>query len=146
MGMLEGRVAICAGAGRGVGAEVAKLMAANGAKVVINDPGTSGSGEGSDRTPAQEIVDQIKDAGGEAAANYGSVAKFDDCLAMVQQARDTFGGLHIVFNAAGILRDKMFHNMFPEGWHAAIDVHLTRPFNLHPAPLNPFFAQHYMRF
>jgi NAD(P)-dependent dehydrogenase (short-subunit alcohol dehydrogenase family) len=86
MGMLEGRVAICAGAGRGVGAEVAKLMAANGAKVVINDPGTSGSGEGSDQTPAQEIVDQIKAAGGEAAANYGSVAKFDDCLAMVQPA------------------------------------------------------------
>src|SRR3954451_1927159 len=96
MGMLEGRVAICAGAGRGVGAEVAKLMAANGAQVVINDPGTSGGGEGSDQRPAQEIVDQIEAAGGEAAANYGSVAKFDDCLAMVQQARDTFGGLHIV--------------------------------------------------
>ena len=61
-------------------------MAAHGAKVVINDPGTSGSGEGSDQTPAQEIVDQIKAAGGEAAPNYGSVAKFDDCLAMVQQA------------------------------------------------------------
>ena len=113
MGMLEGRVAICAGAGRGVGGEVAKLMAAHGAKVVVMNPGTSGSGEGSDQTPAQEIVDQIKAAGGEAAANYGSVAKFDDCLAMVQQARDTFGGLHIVFNAAGILRDKMFHNMSP---------------------------------
>jgi NAD(P)-dependent dehydrogenase (short-subunit alcohol dehydrogenase family) len=69
-----------------------------------------------DQTPAQEIVDQIKAAGGEAVANYGSVAKFDDCLAMVQQARETLGGLHIVFNAAGILRDKMFHNMFPEDW------------------------------
>jgi NAD(P)-dependent dehydrogenase (short-subunit alcohol dehydrogenase family) len=63
MGMLEGRVALCAGAGRGVGAEIAKLMAAHGAKVVVNDPGTSGSGEGSDQTPAQEIVDQIKAAG-----------------------------------------------------------------------------------
>src|SRR6266403_5217391 len=94
MGMLEGRVALCAGAGRGVGGEVAKLMAVHGAKVIVNDPGTSGSGEGSDQTPAQEIVDQIKGAGGEAAANYGSVAKFDDCLAMVQQARDTFGGPH----------------------------------------------------
>src|SRR3979490_741454 len=71
MGMLEGRGALCAGAGRGVGAEIAKLMAAHGAKVVLNDPGTSGSGEGSDQTPAQEIVDQIKGAGGEAAANYG---------------------------------------------------------------------------
>jgi len=71
MGMLEGRVALCAGAGRGVGAEIAKLMAVHGAKVIVNDPGTSGSGEGSDQTPAQEIVDQIKGAGGEAAANYG---------------------------------------------------------------------------
>ena len=95
--MLEGRVAICAGAGRGVGAEVAKLMAANGAKVVVNDPGTSGSGEGSDQTPAQEIVDQIKAAGGEAMANYGSVAKFDDCLAMVQPgARDVWWAAHRV--------------------------------------------------
>ena len=145
MGMLEGRVAICAGAGRGVGAEVAKLMAAHGAKVVINDPGTSGSGEGSDQTPAQEIVDQIKAAGGEAAANYGSVAKFDDCLAMVQQARDTFGGLHIVFDAAGILRDKMFHNMFPEDWQAVIDVHLTGHFNINRAAINLFREQNYGR-
>jgi NAD(P)-dependent dehydrogenase (short-subunit alcohol dehydrogenase family) len=145
MGMLEGRVAICAGAGRGVGAEVAKLMAANGAKVVINDPGTSGSGEGSDQRPAQEIVDQIKAAGGEAAANYGSVAKFDDCLAMVQQARDTFGGPHIVFNAAGILRDKMFHNMFPEDWQAVIDVHLTGHFNVNRAAINLFREQNYGR-
>src|SRR6201996_9437352 len=145
MGMLEGRVAICAGSGRGVGAEVAKLMAAHGAKVIINDPGTSGSGEGSDQTPAQEIVDQIKAAGGEAAPNYGSVAKFDDCLAMVQQARDTFGGLHIVFNAAGILRDKMFHNMFPEDWQAVIDVHLTGHFNINRAAIGPMREQNYGR-
>src|SRR6266436_3523615 len=145
MGMLEGRVAICAGAGRGVGAEVAKLMAANGAKVVINDPGTSGSGEGSDQRPAQEIVDQIKAAGGEAAANYGSVAKFDDCLAMVQQARDTFGGPHIVFNAAGILRDRMFNNMFLEDWQAVIDVHMTGHFNVNRAAINLFREQNYGR-
>jgi NAD(P)-dependent dehydrogenase (short-subunit alcohol dehydrogenase family) len=74
MGMLDGRVAICTGSGRGVGGEVAKLMAAHGAKVVVNDPGTTGSGEGSDRTPAQEIVDEIKAAGGDALANYGSVS------------------------------------------------------------------------
>src|SRR6516162_2907325 len=145
MGMLEARVALCAGAGRGVGAEVAKLMAANGAKVVINDPGTSGSGEGSDQMPAQEIVDQIKAAGGEAMANYGSVAKFDDCLAMVQQARDAFGGLHIVFDAAGILRDKMFHNMFPEDWQAVIDVHLTGHFNINRAAINLLREQNYGR-
>src|SRR5216683_5292186 len=145
MGMLEGRVALCAGAGRGVGGEVAKLMAAHGAKVVVNDPGTSGTGEGSDQTPAQEIVDQIKAAGGDAAANYGSVAKFEDCLAMVQQARDTFGGLDIVFNAAGILRDRMFHNMFPEDWQAVIDVHLTGHFNVNRAAINLFREQNYGR-
>src|SRR5436305_6784908 len=145
MGMLEGRVASRAGAGRGVGAEVAKLMAANGAKVVINDPGTSGSGEGADQTPAQEIVDEIKAAGGEAVANFGSVAKFDDCLGIVQQARDTFGGLHIVFNAAGILRDKMFHNMFPEDCQAVIDVHLTGHFNVNRAAINLFREQNYGR-
>ncbi len=145
MGMLGGRVAICAGAGRGVGAEIAKLMAAHGAKIVVNDPGTSGTGEGSDQTPAQEIVDQIKAAGGDAAANYGSVAKFEDCLAMVQQARDTFGGLHIVFNAAGILRDRMFHNMFPEDWQAVMDVHLTGHFNINRAAINLFREQNYGR-
>ena len=143
--MLDGRVAICTGSGRGVGGEVAKLMAAHGAKVVVNDPGTTGSGEGTDTTPAQEIVDQIKAAGGDAVANYGYVNKFDDCLQMVQQARDTFGGLHIVFNAAGILRDKMFHNMFPEDWQAVIDVHLTGHFNLNRAAITLFREQNYGR-
>lgn len=143
--MLDGRVAICTGSGRGVGGEVAKLMAAHGAKVVVNDPGTTGSGEGTDTTPAQEIVDQIKAAGGDAVANYGYVNKFDDCLQMVQQARDTFGGLHIVFNAAGILRDKMFHNMFPEDWQAVIDVHLTGHFNINRAAINLFREQNYGR-
>jgi NAD(P)-dependent dehydrogenase (short-subunit alcohol dehydrogenase family) len=145
MGMLDGRVAICTGAGRGVGAEVAKLMAANGAKVVVNDPGTSGSGEGHDETAAESVVREIKAKGGEAVANYGSVAKFDDCLAMVAQAREAFGGLHILFNAAGILRDKMFHNMFPEDWQAVIDVHLTGHFNLNRAAINLFREQNYGR-
>ena len=143
--MLDGRVAICTGSGRGVGGEVAKLMAAHGARVVVNDPGTTGTGEGTDTTPAQEIVDQIKAAGGDAVANYGYVNKFDDCLQMVTQARDTFGGLHIVFNAAGILRDKMFHNMFPEDWQAVIDVHLTGHFNLNRAAVNLFREQNYGR-
>ena len=145
MGMLDGRVAICTGSGRGVGGEVAKLMAAHGAKVVVNDPGTSGGGEGTDTTPAQDIVNQIKAAGGDAVANYGYVNKFDDCLAMVAQAREAFGGLHIVFNAAGILRDKMFHNMFPEDWQAVIDVHLTGHFNINRAAINLFREQNYGR-
>src|SRR5260370_722451 len=145
MGMLDGRVAICTGAARGVGAEVAKLMAAHGAKIVVVDPGVGGAGEGGDQRPAQVTVDEIKASGGEAAANVGSVAECDDCLAMVQQARDTFGGLHIVFNAAGILRDKMFHNMFPEDWQAVIDVHLTGHFNVNRAAINLFREQNYGR-
>jgi NAD(P)-dependent dehydrogenase (short-subunit alcohol dehydrogenase family) len=145
MGMLEGRVAICTGAARGVGAEVAKLMAKEGARIVVVDPGVGGAGEGGDTRPAQMIADEIKAAGGEAVANFGSVAKFDDCLQMVQQARDTFGGLHIVFNAAGILRDKMFHNMFPEDWQAVIDVHLTGHFNVNRAAITLFREQNYGR-
>ena len=145
MGMLEGRVAICAGSGRGVGAEVAKAFAAAGAKVLVNDPGTSGSGEGFDEAPADEVAAAIRKAGGEAAADYGSVAKFDDCLKMVEGAKKTFGGLHIVFDAAGILRDKMFHNMFPEDWQAVIDVHLTGHFNIARAAINLFREQNYGR-
>ena len=144
MGMLDGRVAICTGSGRGVGAEVAKLMAANGAKVVVNDPGVGG-GEGGDQTPAQDIVNQIKEKGGEAVANYGSVAKYEDCLQMVEQARDEFGGCHIVFNPAGILRDRMFHKMSPDDWQAVIDVHLTGHFNVTRAAINLFREQEYGR-
>jgi NAD(P)-dependent dehydrogenase (short-subunit alcohol dehydrogenase family) len=145
MGMLDGRVAICTGSGRGVGAEVARLMATHGAKVVVNDPGVGGAGEGGDRAPADQVVAEITAAGGEAVANFGSVARYQDCIDMVQQARDAFGGLHIVFNAAGILRDRMFHNMSPEDWQAVIDVHLTGHFNINRAPINLFREQGYGR-
>src|SRR5262249_53663862 len=104
-----------------------------------------GAGEGGDQRPAQAMADEITAEGGTAAANFGSVANFDDCLKMVQQARDTFGGLHIVFNAAGILRDKMFHNMFPEDWQAVIDVHLTGHFNVNRAAIGVFREQNYGR-
>jgi len=145
MGMLDGRVAICTGSGRGVGAEVAKLMAANGAKVVVNDPGVSGSGEGGDSGPAEQIAAEIREAGGEAVANTGSVTSFEDCLGLVQQARDEFGGLHILFNPAGILRDRMFHKMSPDDWQAVIDVHLTGHFNVTRAAINLFREQEYGR-
>jgi len=145
MGMLDGRVAICTGAARGVGAEVAKEMAREGAKIVIVDPGVGGGGEGGGQAPAQAMADEIKGMGYDAAANFGSVSVFDDCLKMVQQARDTFGRLDIVFNAAGILRDKMFHNMFPEDWQAVIDVHLTGHFNINRAAINLFREQNYGR-
>jgi NAD(P)-dependent dehydrogenase (short-subunit alcohol dehydrogenase family) len=104
-----------------------------------------GAGEGGDTRPAQATADEIKAEGGEAVANFGSVTKFDDCLKMVQQARDAFGRLDIVFNAAGILRDKMFHNMFPEDWQAVIDVHLTGHFNINRAAVNLFREQNYGR-
>jgi NAD(P)-dependent dehydrogenase (short-subunit alcohol dehydrogenase family) len=145
MGMLEGRVAICTGSGRGVGAEVAKLMAAHGARVVVNDPGVGGGGEGGDQAPAEELVAEIERMGGKAVANFGSVARFEDCHAMVKQARDAFGGLHIIFNSAGILRDRMFHNMSPEDWHAVIDVHLNGHFNVNRAAINLFREQGYGR-
>ncbi len=145
MGMLDGKVAICTGSGRGVGAEVAKMMAANGAKIVVNDPGVGGGGEGGDKTPAQAIVDEIKAAGGEAVANFGSVTSYEDCLDMVSQARDEFGGLHIMFNPAGILRDRMFHKMSPDDWKDVIDVHLNGHFNVNRAAINLFRDQGYGR-
>ena len=145
MGMLDGRVAIITGGGRGVGAEVAKLMAANGAKVIVNDPGVGGGGEGGDQTPAQAIVDEIKAAGGDAAANFGSVTSYEDCLDMITQARDEFGGCHAVFNPAGILRDRMFHKMSPDDWKDVIDVHLNGHYNINRAAINLFREQEYGR-
>ena len=145
MGMLDGRVAICTGSGRGVGAAVAKLMAAQGASIVVNDPGVSGGGEGGDQTPAAEIAAQITAAGGKAVANFGSVTSYEDCLGMVTQAREAFGGCHAMFNPAGILRDRMFHKMSPEDWHAVIDVHLTGHFNVCRAAINLFREQGYGR-
>ncbi len=145
MAMLKDQVAICTGAGRGVGAEVAKLMARHGASVVVNDPGVSGSGEGGDAAPAEQVVEQIIAAGGKAVANHGSVASFEDCLAMVGQAREAFGGLHIVFNPAGILRDRMFHKMSPDDWQAVLDVHLSGHFNICRAAINLFREQNYGR-
>ncbi len=113
MGMLDGRVAICCGAGRGVGAEIAKLMAAHGARVVVNDPGTSGSGGGSGHRPAQQVVDEIAAAGGKAAANFDNIATWDGGQALVAQVVDELGGLDIVVNnaawmhACGILEEDL---------------------------------------
>ncbi len=145
MGMLDGRVAIITGGGRGVGAEIAKHMAKAGAKILVVDPGVGGGGEGGDTAPAQEIANQIKEAGGEAAANFGSVTSYEDCLGMVEQARDELGGCHIVCNPAGILRDRMFHKMDPQDWQDVIDVHLTGHYNINRAAINLFRDQEYGR-
>lgn len=143
--MLRNKVAIVTGSGRGIGAEIAKLMAAHGARVIVNDVGTSGEGVGRDAGPAGEVAEQIRQAGGEAVANGDSVTSFEGATNMVKQALETYGGLHIIVNNAGILRDRMLHKMSPEDWQAVIDVHLGGHFNMCRAAINHFRQQNYGR-
>jgi len=124
MGILDGKVALVTGAGRGIGREHALMMASEGAKVVVNDLGGDTSGAGADTTPAQEVVAEIEAMGGKAVVNGGNVAKFDEAEAMIQQAVDTFGDINIVVNNAGILRDRMLFSMSEDDWDAVIAVHL----------------------
>ena len=130
MGMLDNRVAVITGAGRGIGAETAKLFAAHGAKIVVNDLGGAVDGSGGDATPADQVVAAIRDAGGEAVANYSSVADYNAAESIVKDALDNFGDLDIVVNTAGILRDRMVFNMTEEEWDQVLDVHLKGHFNL----------------
>lgn len=127
-GMLQGRIAIVTGAGRGLGREHALELARHGAKVIVNDLGTSGSGDGASGSPAQEVVEAIKAMGGEAIANSDDVADFDAAERMVSQAVDTFGGLDILVNNAGFLRDRMLVNTSEDEWDAVIRVHLKGHF------------------
>ena len=126
--MLKGKVAVVTGAARGVGREIALLMARHGARVVVNDYGGSEVGTGSDRKPADEAVDEIRRAGGEAVANYESVASMAGGQAIVKSALDAFGRVDIVVNNAGILRDRMIFNMTEEEWDAVINTHLKGTF------------------
>jgi NAD(P)-dependent dehydrogenase (short-subunit alcohol dehydrogenase family) len=128
MGQLDGKVAIVTGAGRGIGRAEALLLAAEGAAVVVNDLGGEASGEGADQRPAAQVVDEITAAGGRAAANFDNIATWDGGQAVVAQAVDELGGLDILINNAGILRDKMSFNMSEEEWDAVIDVHLKGHF------------------
>lgn len=123
-GLVEGRVAIVTGAGRGIGREHALLLASRGAKVVVNDLGGDLDGSGGDVSPAQEVVNEITSAGGEAIVNGSNVADFTQAGEMIQQAVDTFGGLDILVNNAGILRDRMIFKMEESDWDAVINVHL----------------------
>src|SRR3954447_3907797 len=125
---LAGKVAIVTGAGRGIGRAHALALAEAGANVVVNDLGAALSGEGRDATPAQQVVDEIKAAGGEEAANGENVADFAGAERMIQQAIDEFGRLDILVNNAGILRDRMLVNMTEEEWDAVIGVHLKGHF------------------
>jgi NAD(P)-dependent dehydrogenase (short-subunit alcohol dehydrogenase family) len=129
MGLLEGRVAIITGAGRGLGREHALLFATEGAKVVVNDLGGTVDGAGDDRTPAQEVVDEISAMGREAVANSDDVADFEGAKRLVEFAVESFGDLHVLVNNAGILRDKMLVNMSEQDWDAVIQVHLKGHFS-----------------
>src|SRR5918996_6612915 len=128
MGALDGRVAIITGAGRGLGREHALLFAEQGAKVIVNDLGGDIHGSGTDRAPAQQVVDEIEKMGGEAVANVDSAADWDGAQRLIQTAIDTYGDLHVLVNNAGILRDRVLVNMTEEEWDAVIHVHLKGHF------------------
>jgi NAD(P)-dependent dehydrogenase (short-subunit alcohol dehydrogenase family) len=130
-GLLEGKVAIITGAGRGIGREEALTMAKHGAKIVVNDLGAHFDGTGgADKSPAQEVVDEIKKAGGDAVTNGESVTDFKGAKRIVECALDNFGKLNILVNNAGILRDRMIFNMGEEDWDAVVGVHLKGTFNM----------------
>ncbi|MFP5327352.1 MAG: SDR family oxidoreductase [Acidimicrobiia bacterium] len=124
----DGKVAIITGAGGGLGREHALLLAARGARVVVNDLGGSVTGEGGDAGPAHTVAKEIEDAGGVAVADTNSVSTPEGGEAIVQTAIDNFGRVDIVINNAGILRDKTFHNMTPEFLEPVLDVHLKGAF------------------
>ncbi len=127
-GLCEGRVAIVTGGGRGIGREYCLMLAAEGAKVVVNDLGGSRDGSGADIGPAHDVVAEIKAAGGEAVANGADVSNWDQAKAMIDQAVQTFGKLDVLINNAGILRDRMLVNMTEAEWDAVIQVHLKGTF------------------
>ena len=128
MGILDGKVAIVTGAGRGIGREHALLLAREGAAVMVNDLGGDGHGEGQDLTPAQEVAAEIEAAGGRAAVNGGNVADWKAAEELVGQTIATFGRLDILVNNAGILRDRMAFNMSEEEWDAVVNVVLKGSF------------------
>ena len=139
--MLEGKVVLVTGAGGGIGRDFALAMARAGAKVLVNDLGTSVKGEGADTGPAQKVVNEIKAAGGAAVANTDSVSEWTAANRIVQAALDAFGRLDVVVNNAGILRDRFFFNMSVEEWRAVIDVHLNGSFYVARAAAPHFKSQ-----
>jgi 3-oxoacyl-[acyl-carrier protein] reductase len=128
MGMLDGKVAIVTGAGRGIGREEALLLASEGAKVIVNDVGASQPSETGEKNPAEEVVELIKQGGSDGAINSSDVSSWQGAKELVDQAVDTFGQLDILVNNAGILRDKMSFNMEESDWDDVIRVHLKGHF------------------
>ncbi len=128
MALLENRVAVITGAGRGVGRAHARLFAREEARVVVNDLGVELEGTGASQQPAQDVVDTIREAGGEAVAHYGDVADMEDAEDLIQTALDTYGRLDTLVCNAGVLRDRMSFNMTEEEWDTVIRVHLKGHF------------------
>ena len=126
--LCEGRVAIVTGAARGVGREHALGLARHGARVVVNDLGGAVDGTGTDKSPAQQVVEEIKAMGGEAVVNGDDVSSWNGAKNMIDQAIETFGTLDVVVNNAGILRDRMLVNMTEDEWDSVIQVHLKGTF------------------
>ncbi|MGY3610906.1 MULTISPECIES: SDR family NAD(P)-dependent oxidoreductase [unclassified Bradyrhizobium] len=138
---LQDKVVIVTGAGRGIGREIALLCAAEGAKVVVNDPGGAPDGAGTNAAPAEEVVEEIRKAGGTAVANFETVAEAIPASKIVKQAVDTYGKLDGVVNNAGILRDAIFHRMSVEAFEAVIKVHLMGSFYVSHAAARLFREQ-----
>lgn len=128
MGMLDGKVAVVTGAGRGIGRGEALLLAAEGARVIVNDVGGEWDGSGQDPRPASEVVEEIISAGGEAVAHFDDISEPDGARGVIQLALDTWGRIDCLVNNAGILRDRMIFNMSVEEWDAVIKVHLRGTF------------------
>jgi NAD(P)-dependent dehydrogenase (short-subunit alcohol dehydrogenase family) len=138
---LDGKVIIVTGAGRGIGREIALLAAAEGAKVVVNDPGVAADGSGTSATPAEEVVEEIRKRGGTAVANFETVAEAIPASRIVKAAIDSFGRLDGVVNNAGILRDAIFHRMSVEAFESVIKVHLMGSFYVSHAAARIFREQ-----
>ena len=144
MGVLDGKVILITGGGNGIGKECALLAAKEGAKVLVNDLGgalTDAGDASGDAGLAEQVAQEIRAAGGEAASNSESVTDMTAVQGMVEQAKDTFGGLHGIINPAGILRDGMFHKMSEDDWRSVIDVHLHGSFNVTRAAIEHFREQ-----
>ena len=144
--MLKDKVIIVTGAGGGIGRDFALAMAAQGAKLVVNDLGVSVSGEGSDAGPAQKVANEITALGGQAVANTESVSSWESANRIIQNAIDVYGRIDVVVNNAGILRDRFFFNMSVEEWKAVIDVHLNGTFYVSRAAAPYFKSQNAGRY
>lgn len=139
--LLQDKVIVVTGGGRGIGRATSIMLAQHGAKVVVNDLGGAGDGSGGDQGPADEVVTEIKNAGGQAVSSYDSVTEWDGAQRIIQTAIDTFGRIDGVINNAGNLRDGIFHKMTEADWDSVIAVHLKGSFNVSRAAATHFREQ-----